>query len=77
MPITHHLQRDAHVHRFSIVASDQHGWDAIEEEDAMVLVRTHREDWHRVERDIQRFEMAASELKRAGWVEQEITAVLP
>jgi hypothetical protein len=76
MAINRHLHRDMHVHRFSVAASDHHGWDVIEEEDSLVLVHTHREDWHRVERDIQRFEIAAFELKRAGWVEQEIAGML-
>ena len=71
MTINRHLCHDQHVHRFAVVASDQHGWDVIEEEDSMVLTRTHRNDWHRVELDIQYFALAAFALKRAGWVEHD------
>ncbi len=77
MTIDRHLHRDTHVHRFAIVSSNQHGWDVIEEEDATVLVQTHREDWHRVERDIQRFEITAFALKRSGWVEDATPGVRP
>jgi hypothetical protein len=76
MTIDRHLHRDAHIHRFAIVASDQHGWDVIEEEDSVLLAHTHREDWHRVERDIRRFEVAAFALKREGWVEYETCEVV-
>ena len=77
MTLNRHLHRDAHVHHFTIVASDQHGWDVIEVEDSMELIRTHREDWHRVERDIQRFEIAAVALKRADWIEDDNTGERP
>jgi hypothetical protein len=73
MSLKRHLSRETHVHRFAVVASHQHGWDVIEEEDSMVLTTIHRNDWHRVEQDIQRFALAAVALKRAGWVERDVT----
>jgi hypothetical protein len=71
MSLNRHLIHDSHIHRFAVVASSQHGWDVIEEEDSTVLTQIHREDWHRVERDIQRFEITAFALRRNGWVEQD------
>ena len=56
------------VHRF-IVTSDLTGWEVREEEDSTVLRRTHREDWHRVERDVMLFQIRATSLKGQGWSE--------
>ena len=68
MSLDRHLINHGHVHRF-VVASDIGGWEVREEEDSAVLRRAHREDWHRVERDIQLFEIRALALKREGWSE--------
>ena len=62
------LNRHGHVHRL-IVTNDLEGWEVREEEDAAVLRLTHRADWHRVERDMQLFEIRALALKRDGWTE--------
>jgi hypothetical protein len=70
-----HLNRQlilgTHIHRFTVVSSSQHGWDVFEEEDSTEVTSVHREDWHRVERDIQRFDLTAIALKQAGWVEHD------
>ena len=76
MTLNRHLIHDSHVHRFAVVASSQRGWDVIEEEDSTVLRQIHWEDWHRVERDILRFEIAVFALKRAGWIEHDAAEVL-
>jgi hypothetical protein len=68
MSLDRHLNSHGHVRRF-VVVSDLEGWDVREEEDSTILRRAHREDWHRVERDVQLFEMKARALKRAGWIE--------
>jgi hypothetical protein len=68
MSIDRHLTRHGHLHRF-VVTNNDTGWDVCEQEDAGVLRRTHRGDWHRVERDVQLFELTAMALKRDGWVE--------
>jgi hypothetical protein len=62
------LNSYGHVHRF-VVTSDLTGWEVREEEDSAILRRVHREDWHRVERDIQLFEIRAMALKGQGWME--------
>jgi hypothetical protein len=62
------LNSHGHVHRF-VVTGDLNGWEVREEEDSTVLRRTHREDWHRVERDILLFQIRATALKGQGWIE--------
>jgi hypothetical protein len=47
-----------HIHRLVIVA-DAHGWEVLEEEDALVISRVHRSDWHRVEMDVRLFDARA------------------
>ena len=68
MSLDRSLTSHGHLHRF-IVTKDQQGWDVREEEDSAILRRSHREDWHRVERDVQLFEIRTLALKRAGWIE--------
>jgi hypothetical protein len=68
MSLDRFLNSHGQVHRF-VVISDLEGWDVREEEDSTILRRAHREDWHRVERDVQLFEMKALALKRAGWID--------
>jgi hypothetical protein len=46
-----------HVHRL-VVTHDLEGWEVREEQDAVVLRRARRRDWHRVESDVELFEMA-------------------
>ena len=75
MSLSRHLINDTHVHRFA-VTSDVRGWEVYEEEDSMVLRHVHRDDWHRVERDIRLFELTALTLKRHGWVERAAHASL-
>ena len=60
--------RQGHVHRF-VVAAEHRGWQVREEEDDVVLRKTHRHDWHRVERDLSLFGLTATLLKRTGWTE--------
>ncbi len=47
-----------HVHRL-VVTRDLQGWEVREEQDAVVLRRARRRDWHRVESDVELFEIAA------------------
>ena len=68
MPLNRYLVNDAHEHHF-VVKHDAGGWDVIEKQDTTVLRHVHRRIWQGVEREIQRFEMAADELKRRGWIE--------
>jgi hypothetical protein len=68
MSLDRQLNRRGHVHRL-IVTNDLEGWEVREEEDASVQRLTHRADWHRVETDMQLFEIRALALKREGWIE--------
>jgi hypothetical protein len=68
MALRRELANQDHVHRFVIVA-DADGWEVREEEDANVIHRVHRTDWHRVEMDVRLFDVKAIGLKREGWIE--------
>jgi hypothetical protein len=63
------LVHDGHTHRFVVTAIPD-GWSVCEEEDARVVRTVRRDDWHRVERDRQLFDLTARTLKRDGWVER-------
>ena len=68
MSLDRQLNSRGHVHRF-VVIDNPSGWEVHEEEDATVIRHTHRDDWHRVERDIRLFDVRAQALKRDGWTE--------
>ena len=68
MSLNRDLTNDGHVHRF-VVTQNHKGWEVREEEDSIILRAAHREDWHRVERDIRLFDIRALALKGEGWVE--------
>jgi hypothetical protein len=68
MSLNRDLTNHGHIHRF-VVTQSLRGWDVREEEDSTVLRHTLREDWHRVERDVQLFDLRALALKRSGWTE--------
>jgi len=68
MSLDRHLNSCGHVHRF-VVTRDIEGWEVREEKDSAILRRAHRNDWHRVERDMQLFEIRALALKSDGWIE--------
>lgn len=69
MSLTRHLIHHDHVHRL-VVTRDLEGWEVREEEDSTVLRRTRRADWHRVETDIQLFDIKACTLMGEGWYER-------
>ncbi len=69
MPFNRTLTKGEHVHRF-MVQSHGEGWEVREEEDAALVKRVHRDDWHRVERDGLLFAMTARDLIRRGWIDQ-------
>jgi hypothetical protein len=63
------LVNQGHLHTF-VISQAESGWDVCEEEDATVLHRVHRDDWHRVERDSWLFELRIGQLISDGWVER-------
>jgi hypothetical protein len=68
MSLNRYLVNDAHERHF-VVTHDTGGWNVIEKQDSTVLRRIRRRIWQGVEREIQRFGLAADELKRRGWIE--------
>jgi hypothetical protein len=68
MQLSCRLTNDEHVIEFS-VTHQVPGWVVCEEEDAIVVRRRHRNDWHLVELDFRMFRLKASRLKDQGWVE--------
>jgi hypothetical protein len=63
MLLCRHFTHDEHTYRL-VVTSGSKGWDVREEQDAAVLRSIHRDDWHRVERDVQMFELKALAVER-------------
>ena len=63
MTLHREVTSDTHVHRL-VVTSDLDGWEVREEEDATVLHRARRHDWHRVELDVMLFELKTTALTR-------------
>jgi hypothetical protein len=68
MALNRQLVNDGNVRRF-LVSFDRSGWHVVEKDDATVLRDVRGRNWQRVEREIQRFETTADELKRRGWIE--------
>ncbi len=68
MTLNRHLVNDGNSRRL-LVSFDRAGWHVIEQQDSTVLRDVRGRNWQRVEREIQRFERTADELKQRGWVE--------
>jgi hypothetical protein len=68
MALNRQLVNDGNVRRF-LVSFDRSGWHVVEKDDSTVLRDVRGRNWQRVEREIQRFETTADELKRRGWIE--------
>lgn len=63
--LTREIVSAGHVTRITVTRSSQ-GWDVREELDTRVVRNVHLEDWHRVERAIQKFEQSGSDGPRPG-----------
>jgi len=55
--LTREFESAGHVDRFTVTRSAA-GWDVREERDNQVVRQTNYQDWHRVERAMQVFELA-------------------
>jgi hypothetical protein len=53
---------------YSIAPATGRGWEIRIEENSRVRRLDYSDDWHRVERALQRFAQEASALKAAGWL---------
>jgi hypothetical protein len=76
MSLNRQLVNDTHEHRL-LITHDATGWNVIEQHDATVLRSVRRLRWQPVEREIQRFDVRADELKRRGWIESPPDAISP
>ena len=63
------LRSQDHTRSFIVDKSDEHGWEAREEQDNEVVRQTWLHDWHRVEHAMMRFGIEAMQLQSAGWIE--------
>ena len=62
------LSRAGHTRKFSIKALGPAGWEVRDEQDDRVLKHVRYNDWHRVERALNMFNLQIDELENAGWV---------
>lgn len=62
------LSRGGHTRTFSIKAMGPAGWEVRAEQDNRVLKQVRYNDWHRVERALNMFNLQIDELENAGWV---------
>jgi hypothetical protein len=65
------LTQQGHVHTFQ-VSHAHRGWDVREEQDSALLYQMHRNNWSRVEMDMQLFNARATSLKLDGWTERPL-----
>jgi hypothetical protein len=63
------LVRASEKRFFQIKHTESSGWDTCEMADDRVARRQHRTEWHRVERDLARFEREIDALQQQGWSE--------
>jgi hypothetical protein len=61
------LERNGHVRRYVICASESSGWEVKLEDDRRLARHDHYRDWHRVERARDAFAHEVSELRAHGW----------
>ena len=69
MIFSRRLRSQEHTKAFVVDEADERGWEVREEEDHRIVKRTRMHDWHRVENAMMRFDVQATVLQRAGWVE--------
>ena len=62
------LYRGGHTRKFSITDTGPGGWEVRDEQDDRVLKHVRYDDWHRVERALNMFNLQIDELEEAGWV---------
>ena len=66
MAFSFELNRRGHVHRV-LVSSYRRGWEIVVQQDSIIVERTYREDWHKVERDIALFQTRIFACGADGW----------
>ncbi len=66
------LTNARHTRRFQIRFSGAAGWLVREEQDSTLVRARVYDDWHRVERARLVFDIEATSLKKAGWVDEPV-----
>lgn len=62
------LHQAGHVRKLSITKLGEAGWQVSDVQDERVLRQVHYNDWHRVERAVQMFNILTEDLESRGWV---------
>lgn len=61
------LHQAGHVRKFSIKKLGESGWEVRDVQDERVLRQVHYNDWHRVERAVNMFNILIEDLESRGW----------
>jgi hypothetical protein len=61
------LHQAGHVRTFSVKKLDEKGWEVRDVEDEHVLRQVCYNDWHRVERAVNMFNILIEDLESRGW----------
>ena len=61
------LRQGGHVRRFSIKKLRESGWEVRDVQDERVLRQVCYNDWHRVERSLNIFNILIEDLESRGW----------
>jgi hypothetical protein len=61
------LHQAGHVRKFSITKLEESGWQVSDIQDERVLRQVYYNDWHRVERAVNMFNILIEDLESRGW----------
>lgn len=61
------LHQAGHVRKFSIKKLGESGWEVRDVQDERVLRQVYYNDWHRVERAVNMFNILIEDLESRGW----------
>ena len=61
------LHQAGHVRKFSIKKLGEAGWEVRDVQDEHVLRQAYYNDWHRVERAVNMFNILIEDLESRGW----------
>ena len=61
------LHQAGHVRKFSITRLGEAGWQVSDVQDEHVLRQVYYNDWHRVERAVNMFNILIEDLESRGW----------
>ena len=61
------LHQAGHVRKFSIKKLGESGWEVSDVQDERVLRQVYYNDWHRVERAVNMFNILIEDLESRGW----------